>query len=33
MRDDIHALPPADAAVEALERLVHEHAGGIQPPG
>ena len=33
MRDDIHALPPAAAAAEALERLVHEHAGAIQPPG
>jgi UDP:flavonoid glycosyltransferase YjiC (YdhE family) len=31
MRDDIHALPPAGAAVEALERLAHEHVDGIQP--
>jgi len=31
MRDDIHALPPA--AAEALERLVHEHAGGTHVPG
>ena len=27
MRDDIHALPPVAAAVEALERLVRDHAG------
>ncbi len=31
MRDDIHVLPPAAAAAEALERLVHDHAGPIQP--
>ena len=31
MRDDIHALPPARAAAEALERLVQDHAGQIQP--
>jgi MGT family glycosyltransferase len=31
MHDDIHALPPAGAAVAALEQLVHEHAGEIQP--
>jgi MGT family glycosyltransferase len=31
MRDDIHALPAAGAAAEALERLVHDHAGRIQP--
>jgi UDP:flavonoid glycosyltransferase YjiC (YdhE family) len=33
MRDDIHALPPAGAAAEALERLVHEYAGGIHRRG
>jgi hypothetical protein len=31
MRDDIHALPAAGAAAEALERLEHDHAGRIQP--
>jgi MGT family glycosyltransferase len=31
MRDDIHALPPVASAVEALERLVRDHAGRIQP--
>ena len=31
MRHDIHALPPAAAAAEALELLVHDHAAPIQP--